>query len=46
VPEDCVSVATYGFGISYSEVNDLFDKEEELYKKAKKTFSNFIARMP
>lgn len=43
VPEDCVKVVTYGFGISYGEVNDLFKKEEDLYEEARKIFSNFVA---
>lgn len=30
-----------GFGISYSEVNDLMKKDEELYNEALKIFSNF-----
>lgn len=45
VPDDCIKVETYGFGVSYSEVNDLFEKEEKLYLSARDTFENFLARM-
>lgn len=46
VPDDCVRVVTYGFGVSYGEVNDMFEREEALYGQAAETFSNFIARIP
>lgn len=42
VPEDCVRIETYGFGISYSEANDLFERDEKLYESARETFSNFL----
>jgi multimeric flavodoxin WrbA len=45
VPDDCVKVETYGFGISYSEVNDLFEKENKLYDSARQTFENFMNRI-
>lgn len=45
VPDDCVNIFTYGFGISYSEVNDLINKEEKLYKEALKTFTNFYSNL-
>jgi multimeric flavodoxin WrbA len=45
VPDDCVKIETYGFGISYSEVNDLFEKEEKLYNSLKSTFNNFISNI-
>lgn len=41
VPDNCVKIETYGFGISYSEVNDLFEKESKLLKIAESTFRNF-----
>lgn len=43
VPEGCVKVEKYGFGISYVEVNDLFEKEDRLYDSAKKTFEKFLS---
>lgn len=43
VPDDCVKVVTYGFGINYSEVNDLFDKETILKKEAEKVFNSFLS---
>ena len=45
VPEGCVRVETYGFGVSYSEVNDLFEKEKSLYGSAKEVFGNFLAEL-
>lgn len=42
VPDNCVKIETYGFGVSYSEVNDLFKKEQKLYMSAIETFKNFI----
>jgi multimeric flavodoxin WrbA len=45
VPYDCVRVVTYGFGISYSEVNDMFKKDEELNKSAEEVFDNFISKL-
>lgn len=45
VPENCVRVVTYGFGMSYSEVNDLFERERVLYEQARETFLNFLAGM-
>lgn len=44
VPDDCVRVETYGFGISYGEGNDKFE-DGGLQEKAIKTFTNFVARL-
>lgn len=41
-PDSCVRVATYGYGISYSEVNDKFEKEDSLVSEVKEVFSNFL----
>ena len=38
----CVRVVTYGFGVSYGEVNDVFKKEDDLYEAAAGTFNNFV----
>jgi multimeric flavodoxin WrbA len=45
VPDDCVKVVTYGFGISYGEVNDLFEKEDKLITEASGVFSSFLRRL-
>jgi hypothetical protein len=45
VPDDCVKIVTYGFGMSYSEVNDLMKKDEELYEEALKIFTNFYSNL-
>lgn len=45
VPDDCVRVVTYGFGISYGEVNDLFEREEKLHGQAAEIFGNFVSRL-
>lgn len=45
VPDDCVKVVTYGFGISYGEVNDLFEKENKLIKEASGVFGSFLRRL-
>lgn len=45
VPDDCVRVETYGFGISYSDINDLFKKDEELKKSASEVFGNFVSKI-
>lgn len=42
VDDDCVRVVTYGFGISYGEVNDMFKRDETLYQSALETFSSFV----
>jgi multimeric flavodoxin WrbA len=42
VPDDCVKILTYGFGINYSEVNDLFNKEMFLKNEAEKVFNIFL----
>lgn len=44
-PDECVRVATYGYGISYSEVNDKFKKDESLLSEAKEVFSNFLKEL-
>jgi intein/homing endonuclease/NAD(P)H-dependent FMN reductase len=45
VPDDCVKVVTYGFGISYGEANDLFEKEDKLIKEASGVFTSFLRRL-
>lgn len=45
VPEDCVKVVTYGFGVSYSEINDMFKKDEELMLSVSGVFDNFISKL-
>lgn len=45
VPDNCVKIFTYGFGISYSEANDLTEKDEQLYVEALKTFANFHSNL-
>jgi len=45
VSDCCVRVVTYGFGESYSEVNDRFEREESLKREAAEVFSNFTARL-
>lgn len=45
VPDNCIKVEIYGFGISYSEVNDLFEKEKILYSSARDTFENFVLKL-
>lgn len=44
VDDCCVRVVTYGFGESYSEVNDRFEEEDSLYLSAAETFNNFLER--
>lgn len=43
VPDDCVKVVTYGFGVSYGEANDMFDRERKLQVEALEVFSNFLS---
>lgn len=45
VPEDCVRVVTYGFGVSYGEANDKFEKERALKDSSMEVFSNFLNRL-
>jgi multimeric flavodoxin WrbA len=45
VDDCCVRVVTYGFGVSYGEVNDMFKKEDDLYEAAAGTFNNFVERL-
>lgn len=42
VDDCCVRVSTYGFGQSYGEVNERFEKEDFLYDSAAETFNNFL----
>lgn len=42
VDDSCVRVVTYGFGVSYGEVNDMFDRESKLKKEASEVFLNFL----
>lgn len=45
VSDCCVRVVTYGFGESYSEVNDRFDRESSLKRDAAEVFGNFVDRL-
>ena len=45
VPDECVKIVTYGYGISYSEINDLFEQEEKLYLEAKNTMNRFLEKV-
>lgn len=45
VPDDCVRVETYGYGISYSEVNDKFDKEQKIKESAEKTLGRLLFKI-
>jgi multimeric flavodoxin WrbA len=45
VSDCCVRVATYGYGESYSEVNDRFERENKLKDEAAEVFSNFLERL-
>jgi multimeric flavodoxin WrbA len=45
VDDCCVRVVTYGFGVSYGEANDRFDREDSLKKEASEVFSNFLDRL-
>jgi multimeric flavodoxin WrbA len=45
VPDDCVRVVTYGFGISYGDSNDLFEKEAKLKKDATEVFESFLGHL-
>lgn len=42
VPNDCVECVVFGYGISYSEVNDLMDKTNKLLNQATSTFDRFL----
>lgn len=42
VSDCCVRVAIYGYGESYSEANDRFEKEKRLQGEAAEVFSNFV----
>lgn len=45
VDDCCVSVVTYGFGKSYGEANDKFERDKSLYESAARTFSNLVERL-
>lgn len=45
VDDCCVKVVTYGFGESYGEANDKFEKDDSLYESASETFNNFLERL-
>jgi multimeric flavodoxin WrbA len=45
VSDCCVRVVTYGFGESYSEVNDRFERESRLKREAADVFSNFLDKL-
>lgn len=45
VPDDCVKVATYGYGVPYSEANDKFDRESSLTNEAMSVFSRFVSNL-
>lgn len=42
VPNDCVECVVFGYGISYSEVNDLMEKTNKLINQATSTFDRFL----
>lgn len=42
VPDECVKVVTYGYGISYSEANDKFHGDNSLVGEAIDVFSRFL----
>jgi multimeric flavodoxin WrbA len=42
VPKDCVKCVVFGYGVSYSEVNDMMDEKEDLFKMAGDTFKSFL----
>lgn len=45
VSDDCVDTFIFAYGLSYSEGNDLFKNNNELYDRAKKTFSNLLKKL-
>lgn len=45
VPDECVKVVTYGYGISYSEANDKFKTDETLKEDAADVFGRFVERL-
>jgi multimeric flavodoxin WrbA len=45
VPNDCVKCVVFGYGISYSEVNDLMDETEKLFTLATSTFKNLLKNL-
>lgn len=42
VDDSCVRVSTYGFGVSYGEANDEFDRDASLKEEASEVFSSFL----
>jgi len=45
VSDDCVDNFIFAYGYNYSEGNDMFKQSDELYKRAKKTFSNLLNKI-
>lgn len=45
VPDNCVNCVVFGYGISYSEVNDLMKKTEKLFNLSIETFKNFLKNL-
>jgi len=44
VPDDCVKSLVFGFGVSYSDSNDAFNKKPNLYLECNNIFKNFITK--
>ena len=45
VPDGCVRVVTHGYGVSYGEGNDMFDREKKLFNQASETFGRFVKEL-
>lgn len=45
VPSDCVKCIVFGYGMSYSEANDHFEKTKRLYDEAHETFKSFLSHL-
>jgi len=45
VPDECVRVVTYGYGVPYSAANDSFSKDDTLLEEASEVFRNFIGSL-
>lgn len=42
VPKDCVKSVVFGYGMSYSELNDMVEKNNRLFDDATSTFRSFL----
>lgn len=42
VADECVKVATYGEGITYSDANDLMSHDQRLYREAERVLANLL----